>query len=74
LTCLPPDLTRLHAFSYRPPPEEAKVQGWEIYDARKEFRRMGIGPKEAEKGWRLSEINHDYVVGDTTPWSLVGLY
>ena len=62
LACLPSDLSKLHAFSYRPPPEEAKCNGWDIYDARREFRRMGIGPKEADRGWRLSELNHDYAV------------
>ena len=73
LTCLAGNLRQLHAFSYQPPPEEARCNGWEVYDARREFRRMGIGPKEADKGWRLSEINHDYAVSEVLMSYLVTL-
>ncbi|PNS16019.1 hypothetical protein CAC42_4420 [Sphaceloma murrayae] len=71
LTYLGGNLDKLHAFSYKPPAEEMRCNGWELYDARREFRRMGIGPKEADKGWRLSEINHDYVYSPTYPSVLV---
>ena len=53
---------KLYAFTYDPPPAEKNVNGWQLYDARKEFKRMGISPKEADRGWRLSDINHDYIV------------
>ncbi|KAG8628777.1 hypothetical protein KVT40_002642 [Elsinoe batatas] len=71
LTCLGTHLDKLHAFAYKPPSEEVRCNGWELYDARREFRRMGIGPKEADKGWRISEINHDYVYSPTYPSVLV---
>lgn len=71
LTCLGGNLEKLHAFSYKPPAEEIRCNGWELYDARREYRRMGIGPKEADKGWRLSEINHDYTYSPTYPSVLV---
>lgn len=64
LSCQTGSLDRLYAFSYKPPPDEQKIDGWHIYDARREFKRMGIGPKEADRGWRISDINHDYVVRD----------
>ena len=53
---------KLYAFTYDPPRAEKNVNGWQLYDARKEFKRMGISPKEADRGWRLSDINHDYIV------------
>lgn len=62
LTCCLGHIEKLYAFSYNAPPAEKEVNGWEIYDARKEFKRMGIGPKEADRGWRLSDINKDYTV------------
>jgi len=62
LTCHKADLHALWAFSYSPPPQEARCNGWDVYDARREFRRMGMGPKEADRGWRISDINHDYAV------------
>lgn len=71
LTCLGNSLEKLHAFSYKPPAEELRCNGWELYDARREFRRMGVGPKEADKGWRISDINHDYSYSPTYPSVLV---
>lgn len=62
LTCGVGRPDKLYAYIYEPPPAEKKVNGWEVYDARKEFRRMGVGPKAPDRGWRLSDINHDYVV------------
>lgn len=62
LTCNLGSIDKLLAFTYRPPPEEEAHYGWKIYNARDEYRRMGIGPKESEKGWRISAINHDYEV------------
>lgn len=64
-------MEKLHAFSYKAPTEELRCKGWELYDARREFRRMGIGPKEADKGWRISELNHDYSYSPTYPAVLV---
>lgn len=62
LACRFGTLDTLYAFAYKQPKEEMRCHGWEVYDARREYRRMGIGPKEADRGWRISEINHDYTV------------
>lgn len=60
LSCKIGRLDRLLAFVYQPNPPESDVNGWNIYDARKEFKRLGISAKDSEKGWRISEINTDY--------------
>lgn len=66
LSCKIGRLDRLLAFVYQPNPPESEVNGWQIYDARKEFKRLGISPKDSEKGWRISEINSEYKVRYTT--------
>jgi hypothetical protein len=53
------------AFTYDPQPPEKAINGWETYDARKEWKRLGISAKDSEKGWRISEINVDYSVCDS---------
>ena len=62
LTCKLGRIEKLYAFSYQPQGPEKQVKGWEIYDARKEWKRMGISAKDSDKGWRVSEINADYQV------------
>ncbi|CAD0110725.1 unnamed protein product [Aureobasidium uvarum] len=62
LTCGLGSFSKLYAFTYDPPPTEKNINGWQIYDARKEFKRMGISPKGADRGWRLTDINRDYEV------------
>ncbi|KAF2020595.1 phosphatases II [Aaosphaeria arxii CBS 175.79] len=71
LSCKIGRLDRLLAFSYVPKPPEDKFNGWEIYDARREWKRLGISPKDSEKGWRISEINKDYKYSKTYPELLV---
>lgn len=61
LTCLT-RIDKLYAFKYSPPPAEKEVNGWDVYDARLEFKRMGISPKLPDRGWRLSDLNKDYAV------------
>lgn len=73
LSCKIGRLDRLLAFAYNPKPPESDVNGWQIYDARKEFKRLGISPKDSEKGWRISEINTDYKVGLAKLWMAAGL-
>lgn len=71
LTCGVGKVERLQAFTYKPQkgsPED-RVNGWDVYDARREYKRMGIGPKESDKGWRISSINHDYTVSPTQSYS-----
>lgn len=62
LSCKLGRLDKLLAFSYQPKPPEDQQNGWDIYDARREWKRLGISPKDTEKGWRISEINLEYKV------------
>ncbi|KAJ4361910.1 phosphatidylinositol-3-phosphatase ymr1 [Neocucurbitaria cava] len=59
LSCKIGRLDKLLAFSYQPKPPEDQQNGWELY-ARREWKRLGISPKDTEKGWRISEINVEY--------------
>ena len=61
-TCKLGRIEKLYAFSYEPPRPEKEVNGWVVYDARKEWRRLGISEKGTDKGWRISNINADYDV------------
>ena len=62
-TCKLGKVEKLYAFSYQPPQPEKELNGWEIYDVRREFKRLGISDKGADRGWRMSNINADYGVG-----------
>ena len=62
LSCKIGRLDKLLAFSYQPKPPEDQQNGWNIYDARREWKRLGISPKDSEKGWRISEVNLEYKV------------
>lgn len=55
-------IEKLYAFSYQPQKPEKDVNGWTIYDARREWRRLGISEKGTDKGWRISMVNTDYGV------------
>jgi len=68
-TCRLGSIERLLAFNYNPPPNspERKINGWDVYDARAEFRRQGISEKSADRGWRLTSINKDYTFSPTYP-------
>ncbi|KAK1751776.1 putative phosphoinositide 3-phosphatase [Echria macrotheca] len=68
-TCRLGSIEKLLAFSYCPPPNspEYKIHGWDLYDARAEFRRQGISEKSADLGWRITNINKDYVFSPTYP-------
>ncbi|KAK3692240.1 protein-tyrosine phosphatase-like protein [Podospora appendiculata] len=72
-TCRLGSIENLLAFSYRPPHNspEHKVNGWDLYDAKAEFRRQGISEKCADLGWRVSSINRDYAFSPTYPSVLV---
>lgn len=71
LSCKLGRLDKLLAFAYVPHPPEDQFNGWELYDARKEWKRLGISAKDSEKGWRISEINKDYKYSATYPALLV---
>jgi len=62
LTCKLGRIEKLYAFSYRPQGPEKAVNGWELYDARREWQRQGVSDTNPDRGWRISEINSDYQV------------
>lgn len=72
-TCRLGSPDKLLAFHYSPPSgsPELKINGWDLYDARAEFRRQGISEKAADLGWRISAINKDYSFSPTYPALLV---
>ncbi|KAL8945709.1 MAG: hypothetical protein Q9222_007788 [Ikaeria aurantiellina] len=66
-TCKLGRVEKLYAFAYQPQAPEKEVNGWELYDARKELKRLGISEKDSDKGWRISRINTDYGFSPTYP-------
>jgi myotubularin-related protein 6/7/8 len=70
-TCRLGSIEKLYAFKYEAPPPEKAVKGWDLYDAKAEFRRQGISEKAADRGWRVSSINKDYAFSPTYPATLV---
>ncbi|KAJ5246154.1 hypothetical protein N7468_001137 [Penicillium chermesinum] len=64
-TCKSGRLEKLYAFSYQPPPPERELNGWDLYDPRKEWDRQGLNAPNSR--WRLSEINVDYSFSPTYP-------
>ncbi|KAL1961327.1 hypothetical protein VTO42DRAFT_55 [Malbranchea cinnamomea] len=66
-TCKIGRIEKLYAFSYQPPPPERKFDGWSIYDARKEWARLGVGRPDTKSAWRISTINIDYTFSPTYP-------
>ncbi|KAG9244134.1 protein-tyrosine phosphatase-like protein [Calycina marina] len=70
-TCRLGSIEKLYAFSYRPPPQEKAINGWEVYDPKAEWRRQGVSEKDVDRGWRISKLNLDYVFSPTYPRLLV---
>ncbi|KAI4202826.1 MAG: hypothetical protein LQ350_002324 [Teloschistes chrysophthalmus] len=66
-TCKLGRVEKLYAFTYQPQSPEKKVIGWDLYDARREWKRLGISEKDTDKGWRISNINLDYGFSPTYP-------
>jgi myotubularin-related protein 6/7/8 len=67
--CCAEKIEDMHAFHFKPPQEELAAS-MPPYDARREFARMGIGPKAAEgpgAAWRITDINKDYSYSSTYP-------
>lgn len=62
LTCRLGHVDRLYAFSYPSSAREREIKGWDLYDPRKEFARMGISDENKASGWRISTINTKYQV------------
>lgn len=61
----------MYAFTFDAPLVEKAVRGWELYDAKSEWRRQGISDKGIDRGWRISKINTDYGFSPTYPALLV---
>ena len=61
-TCKLGRIEKLYAFNYQPQRPEKEVNGWNLYDARREWKRLGVSEKGLDKGWRISTINTDYGV------------
>ncbi|KAK1140365.1 phosphatidylinositol-3-phosphatase ymr1 [Aspergillus melleus] len=57
-TCKVGRIDKLYAFTYQPPPPERELNGWELYNPRKEWARQGVD--QEGHGWRISQINTDY--------------
>jgi len=66
-TCRLGSIEKLYAFSYKPQPAEKQISGWDIYDAKAEWKRQGISDKGVDRGWRISKINIDYGFSPTYP-------
>ena len=62
LTCKLGRSAKLDAVSYRPQRPEKDGNGWDVYDARREWRRLGVSDKGVDRGWRLTTINTDHKV------------
>lgn len=66
-TCKLGSIEKLYAFSYKPQPPEKQISGWDVYDAKAEWKRQGISDKGVDRGWRISKINTDYGFSPTYP-------
>ncbi|PYH43251.1 phosphatidylinositol-3-phosphatase YMR1 [Aspergillus saccharolyticus JOP 1030-1] len=64
-TCKVGRIDKLYAFTYQPPPPEQKFNGWELYDAQREWARQGVD--QDGSGWRISQLNADYGFSATYP-------
>ncbi|PKY45005.1 phosphatases II [Rhizophagus irregularis] len=71
LTCIS-SISQLYAFYYKPEKEFRCKDGWEVYDTRKEFTRMGVFAKSS--AWRFSSINENYMICPTYPYMLIVPY
>jgi myotubularin-related protein 6/7/8 len=67
LTCRLGAIEKLYAFAYKGPKSEQTLNGWGLYDAKAEWRRQGISSKGMDRGWRISQINTDYLFSPTYP-------
>lgn len=67
VTCRLGSIEKLYAFAYKPQPAEKSINGWDIYDAKAEWKRQGISDKGVDRGWRISKINTDYAFSPTYP-------
>ncbi|KAF9179454.1 hypothetical protein BGZ51_006917 [Haplosporangium sp. Z 767] len=57
LTCIS-SVEQLYAFFYKPLPPFTTTDGWQVYDPRQEYERMGVGSKNDQ--WRFSTLNENF--------------
>jgi len=62
LTCRLEHIDKLYAFTNPSNAAERPIKGWKVYDAKKEFERMGLTSNNNSNAWRLSSINSTYQV------------
>jgi len=55
----------LEAIATVHPGAELLDPGWNLYNARAEYERMGVGTKATQ--WRIATVNQDYSLCDTYP-------
>ena len=67
--CKVGSIEKLYAFSYPKdaPKPEREINGWEVYNPAREWKRQGISEKGVDKGWRISKINQHYLFSPTYP-------
>ncbi|KAF3899597.1 Phosphatidylinositol 3-phosphate phosphatase [Trichophyton interdigitale] len=66
-TCKLGSIEKLYAFTFQPPAAELALNGWELYNPRKEWARLGVGRADQDSNWRISCINTDYKFSPTYP-------
>ncbi|KAM3077301.1 phosphatidylinositol-3-phosphatase ymr1 [Clarireedia jacksonii] len=66
-TCKVGSIEKLYAFSYKAHGAEKQINGWDVYDPKTEWKRLGISEKGVDRGWRISKLNQDYVFSPTYP-------
>ena len=64
-TCQLGKIEKLYAFTYQPQTPEKGLDGWKLYDPRKEWERLGVTEQDTGKAWRMSQFNTDYAVSLT---------
>lgn len=67
-TCKLGSIEKLYAFTFQPPAAELALNGWELYNPRKEWARLGVGRADQDSNWRISRINTDYKVRSVFPF------
>ena len=55
---VPAELSELYAFHYISPDIPDRQHGWNLYDLRSEYLRMGV----SSDNWTLTNINREYEV------------
>lgn len=72
-TCKLGRVEKLYAFTYQPQSPEKEIKGWDLYDAQREWERLGISEKDSDKGWRISKVNTDYRVHQPVLYAILPL-